>query len=125
MSYDPNRAPEPVTWLSLDEAERLDGVLRYHQQVRFRADNVRLHAAVHVTVENQLAEGHAGATRALDRLLAEGLDRHEAIHAIGAVATEQIYHALKGRPFDAAEYDRRLAALDAVSWRRSGKPPEQ
>ena len=125
MSYDPNRGPDREVWLSLDEDERLDAVLRYHQRIRFRVGNVRLHAAVHAIVENQLAEGVASVTAALDRLMSEGLDRHEAIHAIGAVATEQIYHTLKGsRPFDAAEYDRRLAALDAASWRRSGESPE-
>jgi len=124
MSYDPKRGPDREVWLSLDEDERLDAVLRYHQRIRLRAGNVRLHAAVHAIVENQLAEGVASVTAALDRLTSEGLDRHEAIHAIGAVATEQIHHALKdSRPFDAAEYDRRLAALDAASWRRSGETP--
>jgi hypothetical protein len=119
MAYDPNRAPEAADWLSLDEAERLKAALQYHQRIRFRAGSVRLHAAMHVTIENQIAEGHAGALAALDRLLGEGLDRHEAIHAIGAVAAEQIYHVLKeSRPFDEAEYNRRLATLNATSWRR-------
>jgi hypothetical protein len=42
-----------------------------------------------VAVETQLAEGHAEATAALDRLLQEGLDRHEALHAIGSVLAEE------------------------------------
>ena len=47
-------------------------------------------------VENQVALGDAFAARAvLLRLMAEGLDRHEAIHAIGSVLSEQRSGALR------------------------------
>jgi hypothetical protein len=48
--------------------------------------SIRAHAANHVIVENQLAMGDATVVPAtLARLMQEGLDRHDAIHAIGSV----------------------------------------
>jgi NAD-dependent DNA ligase len=110
--------PTPEAWLELDEGEQAEAVLRYHKRHRTRAGSMRLHAFIHATVETQLAERHAAATAALERLLREGLDRHEAIHAIGSVVAEQIHGAMQGTAFDASEYEHRLNRLDAASWRR-------
>jgi hypothetical protein len=118
MRYDPMTGPAPEAWLELDEGEQADVVLRYHKRHRLRGGNMRLHAVIHATVETQLAEGHAAAAAALRRLVGEGLDRHEAIHAIGAVVADQIYATMKGTAFDPAEYERRLHQLDLASWRR-------
>ena len=120
MRYDPTQGLDASEWLESDEAERLDAVLRYHKRDKERAGSVRAHAAIHVTVENQLAEGLGGAVRAMERLREQGLGRHDAIHAVGSVVAEQIYAALKHRAFDAAEYEARLDVLTAEAWRKSG-----
>jgi hypothetical protein len=49
---------------------------------------VKLHAVMHVIIENQVALGdEVPAQRTLRRLMAEGLDRHQGIHAISSVLT--------------------------------------
>ncbi len=118
MRYDADQDRDAKTWLELDEAERMDAVVRCHKGIGLKGGPARLHAVVHTAVENQLAEGHEGARRTLDRLVAEGLTRHEAIHAIGTPLSEQMLAALKlGRPFDAAGYERALERLTAASWK--------
>lgn len=117
MRYDPMTGPAPKAWLDLDEGEQAEIVLRYHKRREARAGNLPLHAIIHATVETQLAQGHAEASAALDRLLEQGLDRHEAIHAIGSVVADHIQVAMQGTAFDAAEYDGRLRRLDAATWR--------
>lgn len=121
MKYDPEKAPDPEAWLALDESEQLDAVLRYHKRFPVEGGSARMHAVVHSAVETQLAEGHQAARDALERLLAEGLDRHEALHAVGAVFAEQLFAVLKHkREFDADEYETGLSALTAASWREWG-----
>jgi hypothetical protein len=91
--YDAEVAPDPDRWLALDEGERIVLVELYHRQARVPLPKLArtLHAATHVVVENQLAERDDAVTRALSRLMKQGLSRHEAIHAIGAVVAEEIY----------------------------------
>lgn len=117
--YDPVRKPGSREWLALDEQERLALVVGYHRRTRAKLPNLQLHAAIHVVVENQLAERIGVVQETLERLLAEGLDRHEAIHAIGSVVTEHLWKAmnetLRGRDLEEA-YFRRLAALTASDW---------
>jgi hypothetical protein len=57
----------------------------------------------------------------MQRLLEGGLDRHDAIHAIGSAVAQQIFAAIKGNPLDAEEYERSLNALTAATGRASGK----
>jgi hypothetical protein len=120
VRYDPTEGPDASKWLESDEAERLDAALRYHKNAKERDGSIRAHAAIHVTVENQLAEGLGGVVRAMERVREQGLDRHGAIHAVGSVVAEQIYAALKHRAFDAAQYEARLEVLTAAAWRKSG-----
>ncbi len=47
--------------------------------------DLNIHATVHQIVENQLAENFPDVVEALDRLMHQGLNRHEAIHAIASV----------------------------------------
>ena len=82
MKYDPDITPEPGEWLSLDERERIELVLNHHRRIRAKLPNAQLHAVIHVIVENQLAEGFEVTRETLKRLKTEGIDRHEAIHAI-------------------------------------------
>jgi hypothetical protein len=115
VRYDALHSPDAETWLGHDESARLDAVLRYHERIKARAEKPRLHAAIHAVVENQIAEGLESTRSALDRLQQEGLDRHEAIHAIGSVLADYMVSALRGQAFDAEAYDRALGGLTAAS----------
>ena len=91
-TYDPSMTPDPDEWLSLDEDERIWLVTKHHRQTKVELPNEDLHAAFHVVVENQIALGDAEPTQAtLERLMRDGLDRHEAIHAIAAVLVDFIH----------------------------------
>ncbi len=122
--YDPLEAPEPEAWLALDEAERIRLAERYHRRARIRVPSIKAHAAMHVVVENQIALGAEIPVRAtLDRLMAEGLDRHEAIHAISLVLSEHMYDLLQARaaePPSIESYYAALGRLTADYWRHSG-----
>ena len=84
--YDPLIAPTPEEWLALTETERMRLAVDYHRRARVRLPNLRVHAVVHAIVEAQIAMGdETPAQRIAQRLMDEGLDRHEAIHAIGSV----------------------------------------
>ncbi len=117
--YDPARPPDPDAWLALDESERVALVERYHRRARVRLPNRRLHAVVHVVVENQLAGRLPAAERALARLTAEGLDRHDAIHALASVVMRCLWSERQQvpRPSDLGEeYVRQLEQLTAQAW---------
>jgi hypothetical protein len=87
--YDPHEHTNPDAWLELDESERMQLVSRYHRRQRIRLPKETIHAVVNVIVENQVALGDEFPAKAvLLRLMKEGLDRHEAIHAIGSVLSE-------------------------------------
>jgi hypothetical protein len=48
---------------------------------------------------------------------AEGLDRHNAIHAIGSVLAKYMFDVMKHQqPFDDKAYGRELDALSAERW---------
>ena len=121
--YDPLEAPEPDEWLELDEQERIDLVRDYHRRAGIRLPNEKLHATLLAIVEAQIALGdETPAGRIAQRLIGEGLDRHEAIHAIGMVLTEHIYDVLKTTKSDKdpnAPYFASLERLTAEDWRRS------
>ncbi|MEZ2311415.1 hypothetical protein AB6809_32760 [Paraburkholderia sp. RCC_158] len=53
--YNPGCAPEPESWLELDEQERIALVETYHRVARIKLPNVTAHAALHAIVENQIA----------------------------------------------------------------------
>jgi hypothetical protein len=121
--YDPDDAPIPAEWLSLDEGEQLFLIERYHRAARVRLPNPRLHATIHSIVENQLALDDQVVVRdTLQRLMAEGLSRHDAVHAIGSVLAAQIYDLLKSEPPpdpQHAAYYAALRRLTAQKWRES------
>ena len=119
-SYNPNQAPDPTEWHSLDESEQILLVKQYHERERVKLPNAAAHAVFHVAVENQIAMGEEmNVSKTLDRLLAEGLDRHDAIHAIGAVLASHM-HNMMGEPssgFSESAYAIDLDALTAEKWR--------
>jgi hypothetical protein len=123
QNYDPNEAPEPEEWLELDEQVRIDLVHEYHRAARIRLPNATMHATLHAVVETQIALGDETAVqRTAERLMDDGLDRHDAIHAIGMVLAEHIYDLLKTEPLSQdpnALYFAALERLTAEAWRRS------
>ena len=65
--------------------------MRSHRRQGLDASKFKLHAWAHTIVENQIAMGdEIPVAEAIDRLIAEGLDRHEAIHAVAARLMEHI-----------------------------------
>ena len=121
MRYDAEATPDPAEWLATTEEGRLAAVRRHHRRVKHDVGNPQRHAAIHVIVETQLAERHPAATDALNRLIGEGLRRHEAIHALGSVVAADIFDIMKSkRPHDPEAYARQLQRLTAAAWRASG-----
>jgi len=118
QGYEPDVGPAPAAWLALTEQGRLDSIVAYHESDGIAMPSVHAHAAIHAVVENQLAERLEPVVQALDRLVREGLDRHDAVHAIGSVLSEQLFRALKyeEQP-DTEEYFRSLSELSAEKWR--------
>ena len=118
--YEPSKAPDPAGWLALDEQERVVLVEEFHRRARVDLPNVKLHATMHVVVENQLALNDEPVVRGLARLIKEGLTRHDAIHAIGSVVAEQIYDLLKlgdTPETSRARYYAAIERLTAAEWR--------
>ncbi|MBN1660867.1 MAG: hypothetical protein JXA93_20900 [Anaerolineae bacterium] len=121
MKYNPMVAPDPEQWLNSDEEEKLQAVLRYHKRARIQLPNATVHAAVHSTIENQVAMGDETPVAAKVReLMRDGLDRHDAIHAVGAVFSEFLSESMRGN-LDGIEdpnalYEERVRALTARKW---------
>jgi hypothetical protein len=95
LDYDPLEDPDPEQWLMMDEQQRIDLAMEYHQVAGISLPNEKLHATLHVIVENQIADAELPVRRKLGQLMSEGLDRHDAIHAIGSVVAGHIYDLLR------------------------------
>jgi hypothetical protein len=121
QNYDPERAPEARDWLAADEGERIGLVSNYHDRAHVKLPDPDLHATIHVVIENQLALGEDVVVTTLARLQTEGLDRHDAIHAIGSVLAEFLYDLMgeEGQAGSASyrTYLERLTTLTARGWR--------
>ncbi len=120
--YEPSHAPNPEEWQELDEAMRVELVREYHREHEevMPEDAENMHAVIHVVVENQLALGVEPVPATVAKLIRQGLDRHEAIHAIGAILSEDIFDLLQGNEKTWAEqrYRRRLEKLTAKRWKK-------
>jgi len=119
MRYDPDQPVDAQEWLAIDEGARQAAVIEYHTAAPIQVPNIQLHAIFHVIIENQIAEGDAYPVRAvLERLMAEGLDRHEAIHAIGSVLARHFQATMVGGSHSAQEgqYFDSLKKLTRKSW---------
>jgi len=86
------------------------------------APNPHLREAILEVVSNQLRDGNPPETRAtLERLMAEGHSRDEAIRQIGCVVSCEIFEVLKSkRPFDEARFVAALHALPRMPWEIEG-----
>ncbi len=129
--YDPEVAPNPRQWLELDEQDRIRLVERHHRAAGIKLPSVKAHAAFHAIVENQIAQGLEPVVRAMQRLKAEGLSRHDALHAIGSVAANYFYEAMNSNEdeeeFGAtveARYNAEVERLTAKEWRRKYEEEE-
>ena len=121
ITYAPMIEPDLEEWQSLDEWTQIDLVREYHRRAEVDLPNEKIHAVLHVVVENQIALGDEVPTVAtVQRLLREGLDRHEAVHAAGTVITDIIYDIFKGRDRgpDPNKKFRKMNKLTARRWRK-------
>jgi hypothetical protein len=121
-TYDPMEAPGSESWLEVDEQERIDLVRMYHEDEGIELDNETLHAAIHTVVENQLAMRDAHVQQTFKRLMTEGLDRHDAVHAVGSVLAEHLWGIMKEGTEESASlenYYRGLSKLTAKKWRET------
>ncbi|GAB6040283.1 hypothetical protein [Endothiovibrio diazotrophicus] len=101
--------------------ERLDLITDYV------ADNEELpegaltgHAIAHMVVENQIAMDVEAVPATIGRLIRQGLNRHEAVHAVGAVLLDDVWDLGQhpGASWNPASYRRRLEKLTAKRWRK-------
>jgi hypothetical protein len=120
-SYDPDTPRHSADWLQTDEGERIELVSSYHRRKKIQLPNARLHAVIHVVVENQLALGEAVVVETLARLQREGLSRHDALHAIGSVLAADLYELMQESSEATGDtyrrYLERLQKLTAKNWR--------
>jgi hypothetical protein len=106
----------------MSEDEQIYVVSRYHRRRRPRAPKPEFHVAVHVIVETQIAQDDpALVAPTVARLQAEGLDRHQAVHAVATILTPLLASA--GNESMSSEelakaYDEGLARMTAERWRR-------
>ena len=118
-AYDPLNAPDPDEWQSMDEDERITLVMEHHRESGVELPNEQVHAVVHVVVENQITLGdEMSAQAALERLMREGLDRHEAIHAVGSVLVDFVQALIRddAAPGTNERYNVELEKLTAAEW---------
>ncbi len=121
--YDPEVAPDSKEWLALDDGERAHLIEQYHRDARIelpkRARSI--HAMIHTVVENQLAlDDQPVVCGTLERLMGDGLARHQAVHAIGSVLIEYVHdllHAKMPSTDGHAPYYAALQKLTADKWR--------
>lgn len=122
-TYNPLQAPDSEEWLALDEYERINLVEDYHRE---SGDEVpegseTIHATIHVMVENQFVLDDQPVFAVVAKLIRQGLDRHEAIHAVGAVLSEDLFDMQRGgidETWNQESYNKRLQKLTAKRWRR-------
>ncbi|MGC4000914.1 MAG: UTP--glucose-1-phosphate uridylyltransferase [Anaeromyxobacter sp.] len=121
MIYDADTAPDAQAWAAAGDTERLAAVEAHHRTLTSphpKQPRPRLHAAIHMVVETQAATGEPPqVARALERLVAGGLSRHEAVHAVGMLVANVMSASMEGRAYEPAVYARELDELTAERWR--------
>lgn len=119
--YDPLSPPDPQIWESEDDSEARQWVLDYHRRAGTELPNELIHATIHVIVERQVLLGDETPVAAtLERLKREGLNRHDAVHAIGSVLAGIMWELTRGTEFADDDpnvaYAEELEKLTAKSW---------
>ncbi len=117
--YNPAKTPRAQEWLALDEVTRLSLISDFHKRHGDFGESLEAHAGVHAVVETQLAMDVPNVRDALGRLRKSGLNRHDAVHAIGSVFAEHMFELMSDADSDLDEanerYYGRLKALSADS----------
>ncbi len=119
-AYDPAIAPDAAEWLTMEQPARIAAVAEFHRVNRIeipRKDRV-MHSAVHAIVETQIASNdppEVGA--AMTRLTAAGMDRHEALHALGATLARHMFALSRDEDASAGEHAKYREAVAALSFR--------
>lgn len=127
----PGLPPDPDAQIGFDdeEDERTATVMEEHPEYHEYFDNPDLlgedgttpdgtnpfaHVSMHVIVENQLASADPPQVRQyLERFMATGLSRHEAVHHIARAVSTMVFHVLsEQRPHDDDLY---LATLEEIA----------
>jgi hypothetical protein len=98
-------------------------VEKYHRAVRAKAARPKADAVFHAVVENQIAEGMDSVVCTMDRLMKQGLTRHDAIHAIASCVAEHVVAAMNleeeyTEEIAHARYEAALERLTSETWRR-------
>ena len=115
--YNPDQPVDAEQWLARDESERIHLAQDYVARHESEIEGGQLHAMLHVLVENQIVlQDETPVATTLDRLMAEGLDRHEAIHAIAACFTELILAMAQGKPVEPERYFDLVTEQTAEKW---------
>ncbi|MBI2737652.1 MAG: hypothetical protein HYX38_14050 [Rhodospirillales bacterium] len=126
MRYDPDLAPDTAAWLELDEDDRIMLAEAYHRRAGIDLPNLKAHAMIHVIIENQVALGdELPVRRAIERLMSQGLDRHDAVHAVGSVLTAYLHDLMTAdapQPDRLEDYKEAVERLTAESWRAEFGP---
>jgi hypothetical protein len=93
LDYDPDQAPSPCLWIDSQLHLHFDAILTYHNDhIDDAWEIVWIHSLAHLLAEEALFERDPPCIRALERLLAAGATRHQAIHAIGNVLLHSHLH---------------------------------
>ena len=116
--YDPLKEPNAEEWLAEDEQERVDLIVEYHRRIGEELPDEMMHAIIHNIVETQIASGESRVNAAANRLLNQGLDRHDSIHAIASVLAARIYDIMHqdNRDEGTEDYYLQLDNLTAKKW---------
>lgn len=122
-TYDPSIAPVPKEWLAQSEDERVELVRLFHETAEenlLKDQRMEAHAAIHVVVENQIAMGFEPVPATVAKLIRQGLSRHEALHAVGAVLSGEIWQLQQQEQskWESGIYRRKLEKLTAKRWRK-------
>ena len=116
MRYGADLAPSPARWLELSEEDQTIAVEEFHRRAKIRLPDNPLHVVLHVAVENQLAEGVSCTVATMERLLAGGMSRHEAIHQLAMALIEDMHAMLQeNRRWEEAVFAARLEQLPRSS----------
>ena len=119
-NYNPLKQPVPEEWLAIDEQERISLVRDFHDTLdEMPEDALSLHTMFHVIVENQIAQKVEFIPEAIAKLIRQGLDRHDAVHAIASIVCEDIFDLVNGnkQEFSVKQYRRKLEKITAKRWR--------
>ena len=115
--YNPENPVDPNQWLALDEDERAGLITDYVEENETSVGPSLLHAHIHLAIENQIALGNeTPVAETMERLVAEGLSRHDAIHAVGTCLASLFAGGSGGEQISQDSYFDAVRKLTAQSW---------